>query len=39
VLAGGYAMNVFDTVSIQCNTAKVAREVLAQTGWTTNPRA
>jgi acetoin utilization deacetylase AcuC-like enzyme len=28
VLAGGYAYNVTDTVDIQCNTAKVARDVL-----------
>lgn len=29
VLAGGYALNVVDTVVIQTNTAKVAKEVLA----------
>jgi acetoin utilization deacetylase AcuC-like enzyme len=33
VLAGGYAMNVQDTVTIHCNTAKVAKEVLEKTGW------
>jgi acetoin utilization deacetylase AcuC-like enzyme len=33
VLAGGYAMDVRDTVTIHCNTAKAAKEVLADTGW------
>jgi acetoin utilization deacetylase AcuC-like enzyme len=33
VLAGGYAMSVQDTVTIHCNTAKVAKEVLERTGW------
>ena len=33
VLAGGYAMNVQDTVTIHVNTAQVAREVLEKTGW------
>jgi acetoin utilization deacetylase AcuC-like enzyme len=33
VLAGGYAANVRDTVTIQANTAKVAKEVLLHTGW------
>jgi acetoin utilization deacetylase AcuC-like enzyme len=28
VLAGGYAYNVVDTVDIQCNTARVARDAL-----------
>jgi F0F1-type ATP synthase epsilon subunit len=27
-LAGGYARNTSDTVTIHCNTAKVAKEVL-----------
>jgi acetoin utilization deacetylase AcuC-like enzyme len=33
VLAGGYAVNVQDTVTIQTNTARVAKEVLESTGW------
>ena len=33
VLAGGYAENVYDTVTIQCNTAKIARDVLERVGW------
>ncbi len=33
VLAGGYAVNVNDTVQIQSNTAKVARKVLDHAGW------
>jgi len=33
VLAGGYAINVPDTVTIHANTAKVAKEVLEKTGW------
>lgn len=33
VLAGGYAMNVQDTVRIQAATAKVAKEVLERAGW------
>jgi acetoin utilization deacetylase AcuC-like enzyme len=33
VLAGGYAVNVQDTVSIHANTAHVAKEVLDRTGW------
>jgi len=33
VLAGGYAMNVQDTVTIHVNTAHVAKEVLEKTGW------
>ena len=33
VLAGGYAMNVQDTVTIHSNTARVAKEVLERTGW------
>jgi acetoin utilization deacetylase AcuC-like enzyme len=33
VLAGGYAMNVQDTVTIHTNTARVANEVLEQEGW------
>jgi acetoin utilization deacetylase AcuC-like enzyme len=34
-LAGGYAVNVEDTVTIHCNTAKAARDVLADRGWKT----
>lgn len=33
VLAGGYAMNVQDTVTIHANTAQVAKEVLEKIGW------
>lgn len=33
VLAGGYAENVFDTVTIHCNTAEAAKEVLERVGW------
>jgi acetoin utilization deacetylase AcuC-like enzyme len=33
VLAGGYAVNVQDTVTIHSNTAHVAKEVLEKTGW------
>jgi acetoin utilization deacetylase AcuC-like enzyme len=33
VLAGGYAVNVQDTVTIQANTARVAKEVLERAGW------
>lgn len=33
VLAGGYAMNVQDTVRIHANTAHVAREVLERSPW------
>ena len=33
VLAGGYAVNVQDTVTIHANTAYVAKEILEQTGW------
>jgi len=33
VLAGGYAVNVQDTVTIQTNTARVAKEVLEREGW------
>src|SRR5579862_636886 len=35
VLAGGYAVNVQDTVTIHSNTAHVAKEVLEKTGWET----
>lgn len=31
VLAGGYAVNVDDTVSIHCNTVQAAREILGRT--------
>jgi acetoin utilization deacetylase AcuC-like enzyme len=33
VLAGGYAVNVEDTVTIQTTTAHVAKEVLERAGW------
>jgi hypothetical protein len=33
VLAGGYAVNVQDTVTIHVNSAHVAKEVLEKTGW------
>jgi acetoin utilization deacetylase AcuC-like enzyme len=33
VLAGGYAVNVQDTVTIHVNTAHVAKEALERTGW------
>ncbi len=33
VLAGGYAVNTQDTVTIHVNTARVAKEVLEKTGW------
>jgi acetoin utilization deacetylase AcuC-like enzyme len=33
VLAGGYAVNVEDTVTIHSNTAKVAKEALDAVGW------
>ena len=33
VLAGGYAINVQDTVTIHINTARVAKEVLEREGW------
>ena len=33
VLAGGYAINVEDTVTIHSNTAKVAKEALDAVGW------
>jgi acetoin utilization deacetylase AcuC-like enzyme len=33
VLAGGYASNVEDTVTIHGNTAKVAKEALEAVGW------
>src|SRR5579885_2539358 len=33
VPAGGYSVNVNDTVQIQSNTAKVARKVLDHAGW------
>jgi acetoin utilization deacetylase AcuC-like enzyme len=33
VLAGGYAANVSDTVAIQVNTARVAKEVLTAMPW------
>jgi len=35
VLAGGYAVNVQDTVTIHAQTAQVAKEVLETTGWET----
>jgi acetoin utilization deacetylase AcuC-like enzyme len=33
VLAGGYAVNVEDTVTIHSNTAKMAKESLSWVGW------
>jgi len=33
VLAGGYAVNVQDTVTIHANTAHVAKEMLEEAGW------
>jgi acetoin utilization deacetylase AcuC-like enzyme len=33
-LAGGYAMELDDTVTIHCNTARAAKEVLTDVGWT-----
>lgn len=33
VLAGGYAENVEDTISIHAHTAEVAKEVLEKVGW------
>jgi acetoin utilization deacetylase AcuC-like enzyme len=33
VLAGGYAINVEDTITIHANTALVAQEVLAKVSW------
>jgi acetoin utilization deacetylase AcuC-like enzyme len=33
VLAGGYAANVEDTVTIHTGTARAAKEVLERTGW------
>ncbi|HVN03426.1 MAG TPA: histone deacetylase [Bryobacteraceae bacterium] len=33
VLAGGYAVNVQDTIAIHCNTARVAKEVVDKVGW------
>jgi len=33
VLAGGYALNVEDTITIHANTAAVARDVLAKVPW------
>jgi len=32
-LAGGYAVDVNDTVTIHVNTARIAREVLERVGW------
>lgn len=36
-LAGGYALNVADTVAIHANTAIAAREVLSELGWQRQP--
>ena len=33
VLAGGYSYNVADTIAIQANTVKMAKEVLNSVGW------
>jgi hypothetical protein len=35
-LAGGYAVDLEDTITIHVNTAKAAREVLGQVGWKTS---
>jgi acetoin utilization deacetylase AcuC-like enzyme len=32
-LAGGYAVELEDTITIHANTAKAAKEVLEQVGW------
>jgi acetoin utilization deacetylase AcuC-like enzyme len=37
VLAGGYAYSAEDTVTIHCNTAAVARELIEKVGWTRPP--
>jgi len=36
-LAGGYAVNVEDTVRIHVNTALAARDELAEVGWHKSP--
>jgi acetoin utilization deacetylase AcuC-like enzyme len=36
-LAGGYAVEIDDTVTIHCNTAKAAKEVLDRVGWKPKP--
>ena len=33
VLAGGYAINLYDTITIHSNTAKAAKEALDAVGW------
>jgi acetoin utilization deacetylase AcuC-like enzyme len=38
-LAGGYAFNVDDTVTIHANTARVAHEVLEKQGYCRRPRS
>ncbi len=35
VLAGGYAINIQDTITIHSNTAKAAKEALEAVGWKT----
>ncbi len=37
VLAGGYALNLADTISIHANTARAAKEVLQDVGWHPRP--
>lgn len=37
VLAGGYAQDVADTVTIHANTARIAREALEEVGWQRRP--
>jgi hypothetical protein len=32
-LAGGYAIDLDDTITIHANTAKAIKEVLASVGW------
>lgn len=38
VLAGGYAVDVDDTVTVHMNTAKSAKEVLERVGWSAQVR-
>jgi acetoin utilization deacetylase AcuC-like enzyme len=38
VFAGGYAVNLDDTVTIHTNTAKAAKEVLDRIGWAAKNR-
>jgi acetoin utilization deacetylase AcuC-like enzyme len=38
VFAGGYAVNLDDTVTIHANTARAAKEVLERVGWAAHAR-